>query len=98
MRVGAAVARVLGDDQAALVEHRHEARRAAARRGVAIAGGVRGREQEERRTGDEGTAVLVEMVDLLAHWRRVGGRRGHDRAQLVLAPDQLAEDIHGASR
>src|ERR1700754_2229031 len=97
VRVGTAVAGVLGHDQPALVEHAHEAGRPAARRRVAVAAGAGGGEQEERRTGDEIAAVRVEMVDLLPQRRRVLGGWRHDLPELRLALHDLAERIlrHG---
>ena len=91
MGVRAPVAGVLGDQQPALVEHAHEARRPAARGDVSAPVRAGGAQDEEGRAGDEVATVLVEAIDLLAQRGRVIRRGRHHLAQLLLAGHEAAE-------
>src|SRR5438445_10995076 len=70
--VDAIVPRAVRDHEVRLVQHQHEAGLVALGRHVTLPGGVRGREQEERRGGDEGARVLVEGRLAFGHGSLVG--------------------------
>src|SRR6266567_1902425 len=89
--VDAIVPRAVGHHEVRLVQHQHEAGLVALGRHVTLPGGVRGREQEERRGGDEGTRVLVERRLALEHGALVG--LSVERAQLLLRTHDVLE--HG---
>ena len=65
-RIDPLVAAPIRDQQRPVVEHRHEARRVAAWRGIDPALGVRRRQHQEGRQRDEPPAVLVERLQRLA--------------------------------
>ena len=75
------VAGVVGPRQLSRAEHPHEARRAAFRRRVTRALGIRSRHDEERRLGEELRTMTVEFVDDLVE--RSARRRAIDRSKLV---------------
>ena len=79
----------IGDREPPVVQHVHEAGRAALRRHVAVSVLVGGRDQNERRAGDEVPAVGVEPVDDLVRHRLHGGPV--ERRQLVVGGDDVGE-------
>ena len=85
-RVQQVVAAEIRDRQPVLVEGPHEAGRAAAGRDVAVAVGVRGREQAERRAGDESAGLFVDASDLLGL---------HDRRRVPIEGPEPLERIDG---
>ena len=89
VRVLAAVAGVVGEREAPLVEDPREARRPAARRAVAMPVGAGGRQERDRRARDEVAAVAIEVVELLVEHRRP--RLADVVAQLVGGADGMVE-------
>jgi hypothetical protein len=88
-RVDAPVAGGVGNEQAVLVEHGHEAGGAPPRRDVAPALAVRRRDEQEGRAGDEVSAVAVDVIGRLA---ADGRRRGAVQAdELIRRPGDATE-------
>src|SRR5262245_30016240 len=85
------VARPVGDDQPILVQDVHEARLIALGRDIALARGIRGRQQQEWRERDEPAARLVQRGALLLD--RPLARRAQQRAQLVFPGHHVLEHV-----
>src|SRR5829696_4585086 len=92
-RVEAPIAGGVRDRQMLVVEHRHEARLAAARAHVAVPLRRKGGHEQHRRGGDQPPTELVDVADVLADGHL--HRRVVQLAQLLRTLERAAERIRG---